>query len=99
VTLGWTKNLDEAHDTPNAPLRAVQCIQGWVNDKGPCFKFINPDEAWDRIAKIARALDFDEIPPRQTVKDWWQRAHARWCRLRKEVRERFRQPTTPSRHG
>jgi retron-type reverse transcriptase len=86
-----TENLDQAHDSPNAPVRAVQCIQGWVNDKAPCFKFINPDEAWDRIAEIARALTYDEIPARQTVKDWWQRAHARWCRLRKQVRQSYSQ--------
>jgi retron-type reverse transcriptase len=86
------ENLHEAHEAPNAPLRAVRCIQGWINDKGPCFKFINPDEAWDRIAQIARTLGFDEIPARQTVKHWWQRAFARWCRLRNGVRQSYYQP-------
>jgi hypothetical protein len=82
---GLAENLDEAHDAPNSPVAAVLTIKGWVNDKGPCFKYTDPDRAWDRIALSAQALAFDEIPGRQKVKDWWQRAYARWCRLRQDV--------------
>jgi hypothetical protein len=82
---GLAENLDEAHDAPNSPVAAVLTIKGWVSGKGPCFKYTDPDQAWDRIAATARSLAFDEIPGRQKVKDWWQRAYARWCRLRQDV--------------
>ena len=83
------ENLDEAHDAPDSPMRAWLTIQGWVNDKGPCFKYTNPAESWDRTAGIALSLKFDEIPDRDLLKDWWQLSHARWCRLRTHVAEKM----------
>src|SRR5207302_8889571 len=59
---GLAENPDEAHDAPNSPVAAVLTIKGGANDKGPCFKYTDPDQAWDRIALIAQVLAFDEIP-------------------------------------
>lgn len=81
------QRLNEARNVPDSPVHAWLTVKGWVASKGPSFPFTNPDEAWGRIADIADGAGFEEIPDRQRVKEWWQRAYARWCRLRRQVRE------------
>ena len=90
LTEGAWESLKEAlalaHDEPNSPVRAVQSVCGWVGQKGPCYPFVNHDKVYARLADLARAQAFDEIPGRSDVKRLWQRAHARWCKLRKKKR-------------
>lgn len=77
------QNLDEAHDAPNSPVQAIHAMKGWVGDKGPCFQHTDLNAAWEQLAGIAQSVGYDEIPDRHLLKEWWQRAHARWCKLRK----------------
>jgi hypothetical protein len=62
-------------------VRAFLSICGWVEQKGPCYRFVPHDKVYARIAALARAQAFNEIPGRGDVKRLWQRAHARWCKV------------------
>lgn len=87
----WTsleEKLSLAHDEPNAPIRAIQSVCGWVNDKGPCYPFVNRGKFYARIAALARAQAFDEIPDRGEIMQLWQKAYSRWCRLRQDAAEK-----------
>lgn len=84
----WEK-LDEAltaaRDKPLPPLRAIETVAAWVNDKAPCYPHANVSVAYDRVKTTAAANGFSEIPTRSEFAEMWQLAHARWCRLRKAV--------------
>ena len=69
----------------DAPLRAIAIIEGWVSQMGPCYPFEDHADAHDRIASIAHEQAFDEIPSRSELQNAWQRAFARWCKLRREL--------------
>jgi hypothetical protein len=89
VTDGAWNSLCEqftaAHAKPNSPIAAVRSLSGWVADKGPCFPHTALDLAYDRIGAMAAEQGFEEILERCEVRDLWQRAYARWCKLRKKL--------------
>jgi hypothetical protein len=74
-----------AHAKNDPSLRAVHTIKHWLNQRGPCYPWSDRDAACERIAKLARKQAFEEIPPASALQDLWQRAYARWCKLRKSV--------------
>lgn len=76
------EHLQIAHTKPDAPLRAIATIQGWISQLGPTFMFADRRRVCQRAASIAAEYGFDEIPSEQQLLDDWQRAHARWCKLR-----------------
>jgi hypothetical protein len=76
------EKLTQAHDEPNSPARADAIIRGWVDQLGPCFPHVDRDEFCDRIRAVAHAQAFDEIPSRSDLKALWQRAYARWVKVR-----------------
>jgi hypothetical protein len=82
-------NLQEAivsaHGKPNSPIAAFRSIAGWVADKGPCYPHTHFDRAYDRIERMATAQGFAEILDRDELKGLWQRACARWGKLRANV--------------
>lgn len=79
------ENLALAHQEPNSPLRAFRSICGWISQKGPCYPFVTHDKAYARLADLARAQAFDEIPDRSDARQLWQKAYARWCRVRQDM--------------
>ncbi len=79
---GLAEGLWLAHDAPDAPLRAIEVIKGWVAAKGPCYKDVDHEETYGRIQAIAHERAFDEILSQPDLKESWQRAYARWGKLR-----------------
>ena len=77
--------LDAAHEKPHSPVAAFASIVAWVRDKAPCYPNTVYDRAYDRIERLAAAQGFEEIPERHELKAEWQRAYARWCKIRKEL--------------
>jgi hypothetical protein len=81
----WER-LDEAlaalHEGPDGPIRAVETIDGWVDQAGPCYAVGDVREVYARIGRMARAHAFEEIPGRYEIRDRWKRAYERWGRLR-----------------
>jgi hypothetical protein len=81
----WER-LDEAlaavHEGPDAPIRAVETIDGWVDQAGPCYAAGDVREVYARIGRTARAHAYEEIPGRYEIRDRWKRAYERWGKLR-----------------
>jgi ribonuclease HI len=87
----WEKlaqRLALAHGEPGAPGRANDILRGWIDQQGPSFLHEDQDQVLTRIASEAQRRAFDEVPPQPDLLGRWQRAHARWCRLRKGASER-----------
>jgi len=83
----WDKleeGLASAHAKPNSPIAANLTIKGWIADKGPCFPHSNLGAACNRIERLAANQGFEEVPTREKLIGLWQRAHARWCKLRRK---------------
>lgn len=80
------ETLAAAHGKSNSPIAAVRSLMGWVGDKGPCYPHTHLDRACDRIERIAGEQAFEEVFGRDELKGLWQRAHARWSKLRERQR-------------
>lgn len=96
--VAWWKlkaKVDLAHEEPNSPVRVFHAIVAWVGQKGPCYPYLDHDAAYSRIGAIAGKHAFDEIPGRSDIKRLWQRAYARWCRMRKRYRDGVRKGAVP----
>ena len=74
--------LGIAHTKSDAPLRAVQTIKFWLSQKGPAYKVLRPGKIANWITERAHALGFQEIPSSKKLIEFWQRAYARWDKLR-----------------
>ena len=86
---GWDhleEGLTKAHLEEGSPLRAIECIEGWFDQQGPCYRHVNVDEAYARMAGLAREHAFEELPDRDGVRARWARADGRWGRLREGAR-------------
>jgi hypothetical protein len=86
------QRLAFAHSTDRAAQLANQIVHGWLGQKGPCYLGSDRDEVCRRITAIAGEQAFDEIPGTAELKGLWQRAYARWCRLRIPSQARRGQP-------
>ena len=77
----WEK-LEEAlagaHDKPDAPVRALETIEGWIDQAGPCYPNHDTNETCERVERIARRYAFEEVPPRDELRTTWAKANARW---------------------
>jgi len=62
---------------------------------GPCYSYTEQDAAYARITAVAAGQAFDEIPGARDMQGLWQRAYARWCRLRKSYRKRLQDVPPP----
>jgi len=79
----FQEHLTMAHTKPDAPLRAIAIIEGWVSQLGATYPFSDRKNTCQRIASIAHQQCFDEIPSEDRLLELWQRAYARWSKLRK----------------
>ena len=82
---GLAEKFAAAHGKPHSPLAALASLAAWVGDKAPCFPFTDTAKAYGRMAQLAAAQGFEEIPEKHEVAGVWQPAYARWCGLRDKV--------------
>ena len=80
--------LSLAHEKSDSAIRAVATINGWIDQMGPCYPFVNRSWVYRRLEAIATKQAFDEIPSRDAIASRWRRAYLRWCDIRNDVRER-----------
>lgn len=73
--------LELAHEKPDSPLRAIDAINGWIDQLGPCYAHVNLSRECARMQKPAAEYGFDEIPSRAALRFRWLQAHLRWKRL------------------
>src|SRR5262249_23879080 len=78
-----SEKLELDHEKDGSPLRAVDTINGWISQMGPCFDEKEISRVYARIGSLAHNLGFDEIPSREEVGRNWRKAHQRWERCRK----------------
>ena len=76
-----------AHLKSDAPLRANRTIFQWLNQRGPSYRWSDRQEVCQRIITLAGQQGFEEVPGPSELTEHWQRAYARWQKLRKAVRE------------
>src|SRR5262249_35040288 len=85
----WVQ-LDEAlmlaHTKPAAPTRALETIEGWAEQLGPCRPHLDLADFYSRIASVAYRYAFLEIPSRMSVEDRILRGYHRWVSLRRHAR-------------
>jgi len=74
-------HLELAHEKPDSPLRAIDAINGWIDQLGPCYAHVNRSRECARIQKLAAEFGFDEIPSRSALRFRWLQAHLRWKKL------------------
>jgi hypothetical protein len=79
----WTSlkhRLERAHFEPNAPLVAVDIIEGWVSQTGPAFKcsLTRSRKFCNRIRRLSAEQGFDEPPTVGELEVTWERAYHRW---------------------
>jgi hypothetical protein len=89
-------HLALAHTKSDAPVRAIHTLKQWLNPRGPCYTSSDRDRVCLRMIELARAQAFEEVPSPQQLRQHWQRAYARWRKLRRAVRlnEAADAPTT-----
>jgi hypothetical protein len=78
-------NLARLHQEPDAPIRALETIEGWILQQGPCFPNEDVQEVYARIDRLARRYAFEELPNQERVLSLWIEAHDRWGQTRREV--------------
>lgn len=79
-----------AHSKQGAPLRVIEVAKQWLIQRAPCYRWSNADEVCEQVVTLANKYAFEEVPPPDQLKRYWQRAAARWGILRKRVREQYR---------
>jgi hypothetical protein len=87
------KRLDShlalAHTKSDAPLRATHTVKQWLNQRGPCYPWSDREGVCQKIIALAQEHAFEEVPTASELLQLWQRAYARWCKLRKQVRATY----------
>jgi hypothetical protein len=79
--------LSVLHAEPDAPIRALETIEGWFDHAGPCYVRDDVDRVCERITVMARPHAFEELPDRLEVRARWVRSFRRWEWLRRQVRD------------
>ena len=80
-----TDKLALTHTESDAPIRAVEIIEGWIAQQGPCYPQLQLHDMYARISATALRYDLDEIPPMDEIDARWGAAHARWGRRRESI--------------
>jgi hypothetical protein len=81
---GLRDELELAHTKPDSPIRAIETIEGWVGQMGPCRPFLDITAFVARIATSASELAF-EFPSPERIVDLLDDAYGRWERNRKRA--------------
>jgi hypothetical protein len=84
----WDRLRDDlkmAHTKPNSPIRAIETIEGWVGQMGPCLPFLDITDFVARITTLASGLAFEVPSPRRIV-ELIDNAYRRWeCCLKRAL--------------
>ncbi len=75
------QHLEMAHEKPDSPLRAIDAINGWIDQLGPCYAHVNRSRECSRIQTLAAECGFDETPSRSAMRFHWLQAHMQWNKL------------------
>jgi hypothetical protein len=75
------------HAGPDAPIRALETIEGWLDQAGPCYVRYECSRVCERIAVMTRPYGFEEVPDHLEVRANWVTAFRRWEQLRRQVRD------------
>ena len=78
-------NLSRLHDQPYAPIRAIETIEGWIMQQGPCYRPSDVRGMAKRIDCMARPYAFVELPSIDRTQSLWESAHEQWEQLRQSV--------------
>jgi hypothetical protein len=71
------------HTLSDSPLRARNLVRQWLNQLGPCFLSSRRGAVCKRIRRLAAKQAFEEIVGDARLIEFWQRAYARWRKIRK----------------
>ena len=85
----WTKlraHLALMHTKSQPAVRARQTIRAWLTQRGPCYPSTDRPKLYRKIASTAAEFAFDEIPGADELQARFQRAYARWGKLRHQAR-------------
>jgi RNA-directed DNA polymerase len=82
---GLKDGLEQAHTKPDSPIRAIEMIEGWVGQLGPCRPFLDIPAFFARIATLASGLAFDEFPSLERIVALLDDAYGRWDYIRKRA--------------
>jgi ribonuclease HI len=80
------EKLVRAHAEPQAPIRALEIIEGWADQLGACYQHEDIEEVYARVASLAHQQAFEEVPSAAELSEIWERAHGRFYHLRRVVR-------------
>lgn len=67
----------------------LEIIRGWVSEMGPCYASEDRAAVHARLGRLARDIGFAGIQSRRAFQGLWQRAFARWKRLRQQTADSF----------
>ncbi len=65
------QSLELCHTKDDAPIRAVQCINGWVTAMGPCYPHTDVPATYARVVTLANSQTFTEVPVWRTSRDYF----------------------------
>jgi ribonuclease HI len=82
---GLHKSLAEPHGQPHPEQRATMAILEWVAQLGPCYPHADVEEVYAGIRQRAEEQSYYEPPSYRRVRSYWQRAYARWAKLRNRI--------------
>ncbi len=78
-------SLKACHKKPLAPIRAIETIEGWIGQLGPCRPHLDTHGTHARIADLAAEFSFEEIPDAERTTAILDDAHDRWTSIRERT--------------
>jgi hypothetical protein len=82
-----TQHLESTHTKPDAPIRAIETIEGWIAQHGPCRRQLGLEDFHARIKILANELAFEEIPSLERIERLLDKACTTWDDLYKNALE------------
>jgi hypothetical protein len=79
------EKLAMAHSEPQACFRAAETVRGWAEQLGACYGHENHRAVYERVAALAHAHAFEEIPSFQSFSSAWEHASLRYHHLQQAV--------------
>ncbi len=88
----WNRLIEElrlAHAKPDSPIRANDCVTGWLGQLGPCLPYLQIGKLYARIVSLAHEQAFDEPPSLDRCLQILDGAYQRWTTIRRTVCSRL----------
>lgn len=84
--LSLEAGLANAQERPVASATAIQVIQGWLNQLGPCFEHMDHGETFQKIREIAELQGFDETLTVDEFQQSWLASYRSWQATQVQIR-------------